>query len=70
MNKDEVQVESDPGHSVFESNGQVREVQAGKMSITIGVSEKLTNDRGDPLDECTFPEIPVGADSEYDTWLG
>lgn len=55
---------------LFTSEGQVKEIQAGRMSMTIGVSEKLIEETGDPLDECTFPEVPVGADSDYDTWLG
>jgi hypothetical protein len=70
MDKEKVQVESGHGQSLFGSSGQVTEVQAGSMSITVGVSERLTQDTGDPLDECTFPDVPLGADSEYDTWLG
>ena len=50
-------------------NGQVNEVKASGMIVTVGGSNRLTTDTGDPLDEYTFPEVPLGADSEYDTWL-
>jgi hypothetical protein len=69
MDKEKVQVESGDSQ-MFRSGGQVTEIQAGKMSITVGVSERLSKESGDPLDECTFPDVPIGAESEYDTWLG
>ena len=59
------------GQALFTSEGQVKEIQAGGMSMTVGISEKLTEESGDPLDdERAFPDVPVGASSEYDTWLG
>lgn len=66
MNKEK----TENAQPLFTSEGQVKEIQAGAMSMTVGVSEKLTEESGDPLDECTFPDIPVGAASDYDTWLG
>jgi hypothetical protein len=55
--------------SLFEQPENVKEVRAGSMSMTIGV-EKLTDKFGVQEEEYEYPEIPEGASSEYDTWLG
>lgn len=55
---------------LFTLEGQVKEVRVGSMSMTFGVCEKLTQESGDPLDDCSFPDVPEGAASDYDTWLG
>jgi len=58
------------GKSIFTSDGQVKEVKAGSMSMIIG-SEKLSDKFGEQeVEEYEYPEIPEGASSEYDTWLG
>lgn len=67
MNKDRVQVENE--QSLFISNGQVTEVRAGTMSMIVGV-EKTDKFGKQELDDYEYPEIPEGATSEYDTWLG
>jgi ribosomal protein L30E len=67
MDKDRVNVES--GESLFGSNGQVTEVQAGSMSMIVGV-EKTDKFGKQEIDDYEYPEIPEGATSEYDTWLG
>ncbi|HEX8176646.1 MAG TPA: hypothetical protein VF543_16255 [Pyrinomonadaceae bacterium] len=58
------------GQSIFTSGGEVKEVKAGSMSMVIG-SEKLSDKFGEQeIEEYDYPEIPEGATSEYDTWLG
>lgn len=67
--KDKVQVQVDNGQSMFRSNGQVTEVRAGSMSMIVGV-EKTDKFAKQELDDYDYPDIPEGATSEYDTWLG
>jgi hypothetical protein len=67
MDKDKAKVES--GQSIFSSNGEVTEVKAGSMSMIVGV-EKTDKFGKQQIDDYEYPEIPEGATSEYDTWLG
>ena len=58
------------GQSIFGADGQVKEVRAGSMSMTVGV-EKINDKFGEQeIEDYDYPEIPKGASSEYDTWLG
>jgi hypothetical protein len=45
------------------------DIQPSTMTVTVGASETLTDYSGDPLDDCIYPDVPLGADSEYDSWL-
>ncbi|HWT03991.1 MAG TPA: hypothetical protein VN256_27325 [Pyrinomonadaceae bacterium] len=66
MDKDKVE----NAHSIFTSEGEVKEIKAGSMSMVIG-SAKLSDKFGEQeVEEYEYPEIPEGASSEYDTWLG
>ena len=60
---------NEKAQSLFEQPDKVTELRAGSMSLTIGV-EKLTDKFGVQEEEYEYPEIPEGASSEYDTWLG
>lgn len=61
--------EKQDDESLFTGNGQVKEVQAGTMSMVIGV-ERTDKFGKQELEEYDYPDIPEGATSEYDTWLG
>ncbi|HEX8632547.1 MAG TPA: hypothetical protein VF703_00180 [Pyrinomonadaceae bacterium] len=70
--QNEKNVESVNKTEVFTSRHQeVKEVQAGGMSLIVGTSDSLAEQLGeDEFEECTYPEIPDGVSGEYDTWLG
>lgn len=66
MNKDTVEA----SQSLFGTAGQVKEVRAGSMSMTVGVERQKNTFEDQEVEEYDYPEIPEGASSEYDTWLG
>ena len=71
MKVDENAKPANQGNSVFTSESQVREVRAGNMSMIIGTSDICIEQFKDDIpEECDYPEVPDGASSEYDTWLG
>ena len=55
--------------SLFTDNGEVKEIQAGRMSMIIGV-ERTDKFGKQEIEEYDYPDIPQGASSEYDDWLG
>jgi hypothetical protein len=64
---DNVKGEND--QTIFTRSGEVTEVKAGTMSMIVGV-EKTDKFGQQELDDYDYPDIPEGATSEYDTWLG
>lgn len=54
--------------SLFTGNGKVKEVQAGTMSMIIGVERTDKFGNQEP-EEYEYPHIPKGATSEDNGWL-
>lgn len=54
--------------SLFTGNGKVKEVQAGTMSMIIGV-ERTDKFGSQEPEEYEYPHIPKGATSDDNGWL-
>ena len=54
---------------IFTANEGFRKIRAGTMSMIVGVAEASDTEEEFQLEEDTFPAIPAGGPSDYDSWL-